>query len=222
MPQHGDPRLELLTELVDPTRFGILELLERGPMSATALAQQLGVSATVLANHLRRLREAELVAVEHEGRLSIYRLAEPGLREIFSMLNGLRGPPKPAGPTVPEAIACYDHVAGQVGVAVFDHLVVQGALAPREGEGELALGPGASAAFAALGVPPPPASLRRMPAYACLDSSLHRHHLGGWLGAELARSLKSRNWITAQQGSRRLTLTDEGRAGLAELGVEAG
>ena len=31
------------------------------------------------------------MTVSHHGRLAIYQLAEPGLREIFSMLNGLRG-----------------------------------------------------------------------------------------------------------------------------------
>ncbi len=107
-----DPRVQLVAELADETRFAVLERLERGPASATELAERLNVSATQLANHLRRLRDADLVSVSHQGRHAVYELAEPGLREIFSMLNGLRGGPRPAGRPVPQAATCYDHLAG--------------------------------------------------------------------------------------------------------------
>jgi hypothetical protein len=157
--------------------------------------------------------------VQRESRLAVYRLAEPGLREIFSMLNGLRGTPRPPTRPAPEAVACYDHLAGQLGVALFDHLVAQQALQPRQGEGELALGPNATAVLARLGLPQPLSAERRMLAYACLDSGLHRPHLGGRLGAELAQSFRSRGWISNQHGARRLTLTDEGRAGLTDLKI---
>ncbi len=93
----NDPRVQLLAELADETRYAVLERLEQGPASASELAERLGVSPTRLANHLRRLRDAGLVAVSHQGRLALYELAEPGLREIFSMLNGLRGAPPRTG-----------------------------------------------------------------------------------------------------------------------------
>lgn len=222
MRPRDDPRVRLLAELADPTRFGILERLERGPLTATALAQHLDVSATQLANHLRRLREANLVSVQHESRLAVYQLAEPGLREIFSMLNGLRGQSAAPAQPPPEAARCYDHVAGQLGVALFDHLVTNDALEPREGEGRLALGPRAEEVFESLGVSAPLTHGRRMPAYACLDSTLRRPHLGGQLGARIATSLSSRGWIRTDGASRRFTLTPTGRAGLAKLGISIG
>ena len=95
----NDPRVQLLGELADETRYAVLERLEQGPASASELAERLDVSPTRLANHLRRLRDAGLVTVSHQGRLALYELAEPGLREIFSMLNGLRGaPPRTSRP----------------------------------------------------------------------------------------------------------------------------
>src|SRR6202021_433113 len=116
-----DPRVQLLAELADDTRYAVLERLEQGPASASELAERLDVSPTQLANHLRRLRDTGLVAVSHQGRLALYELAEPGLREIFSMLNGLRGaPPRPAG-RGPAGATCYDHLAGWVGVALMGH-----------------------------------------------------------------------------------------------------
>lgn len=209
-----DARVRLLADLADETRFAVLERLEQGPASASELAQRLDVSTTQLANHLRRLREAGLVTVEHRGRLAIYDLGEPGLREIFSMLNGLRGTTSRARREVPLAATCYDHLAGQLGVALMDHLVEADAIAPRAGEGELQLGPAAHPAFSALGVEIPTTNPRRMLAYACTDSLAGRPHLGGQLGAELANALRRQGWLKPSSQPRRLQLTHRGLAGL--------
>ena len=159
------------------------------------------------------------MTVKHESRLAIYQLAEPGLREIFSMLNGLRGAPATPTHPAPEAVTCYDHLAGQLGVALFDYLIAQGALEPRAGEGQLTLGPRAGEVFAGLGVKQPLAQSRRLPAYACLDATLRRAHLGGRLGADVAHSLVSRAWVRASDQARQLTLTEKGRAALTGLGL---
>jgi DNA-binding transcriptional ArsR family regulator len=219
MPPDPDPRVRLLAELADPTRFAVLERLERGPASASELATSLGTGATQLANHLRRLRDAGLVHARHHGRHTIYELAEPGLREIFSMLNGLRGrPPQPAA-GAPAAATCYDHLAGRLGVALFDHLLSHDGLAGREGEGELALGPHAPEAFARLGVELPAAPGRRMLAYACMDSLVGRPHLGGQLGALVAGSLRERGWVAPGAQARRLEITPAGRRALRRRGI---
>ncbi len=219
MVPRADPRVRLLAELADETRFAALEHLERGPASASELAATLNVGPTQLANHLRRLREAGLVRAERRGRLTIYELAEPGLREIFSMLNGMRGRPVRADSEPPPAATCYDHLAGQLGVKLFEHLLARGALVGRSGEGELQLGPAAPAEFARLGVDIPAASSRRMRAYACMDSLVGRPHLGGELGALLSRSLSERGWIRPASRPRRLEVTPAGRRGLRRLKV---
>jgi DNA-binding transcriptional ArsR family regulator len=217
-----DPRVQLLAELADPTRFAVLEELERGPASASELASRLNVSATQLANHLRRLREAHLVTATPHGRLAVYELAEPGLREIFSMLNGLRGAPPRPTPAPPTAATCYDHLAGQVGVALLDHLIDAGALEGRAGEGELALGPNADEAFAQFGVDLPVTVPRRMLAFACMDSLVGRAHLGGLLGAQLAQALRDRGWVRPADRPRRLALTEAGRRALHKRRVLVG
>jgi DNA-binding transcriptional ArsR family regulator len=216
----GDPRVQLLAELADETRFAVLERLEEGPASATELSELLGVSPTLLANHLRRLRDAGLVTVSHHGRLAIYQLAEPGLREIFSMLNGLRGTPPATGGPVPAAATCYDHLAGQLGVALMDHLVQSGALNARAGEGELGLGAAAAGILAALGIELPRTRPRRMLAYSCMDSHAGRPHLGGQLGAQLATSLWQRGWVEPTGRPRRLRVTPAGETALSRLGLQ--
>jgi DNA-binding transcriptional ArsR family regulator len=216
----GDPRVQLLAELADETRFAVLERLEQGPASASELGELLGVTPTRLANHLRRLRDAGLVTVSHHGRLAVYQLSEPGLREIFSMLNGLRGAPLTPREPVPEGSTCYDHLAGRLGVALMDHLVRSGALRTREGEGELKLGPAATGTFADLGVDLPRTPPRRMLAYACMDSHAGRPHLGGQLGAELAAAARHRGWVEPAERPRRLRLTPAGTAALRRLGIQ--
>lgn len=216
----NDPRVQLLTHLADATRFAVLERLEQGPASATELAERLDVSATQLANHLRRLRDAGLVRVSHRGRLAVYELAEPGLREIFSMLNGLRGATPRTDRSAPLAATCYDHLAGRIGVALMDHLLNGAAIEDRSGEGELKLGPRAASAFAELGVKLPTAPTRRMLAFSCMDSRVGRPHLGGLLGAELATSLKDQGWLKPTEQPRRLTLTSSGKRALQRLGIQ--
>jgi DNA-binding transcriptional ArsR family regulator len=219
MPPASDPRVQLLAELADETRYAVLERLEQGPASATELAEHLGVSPTQLANHLRRLRGAGLVSVSHRGRLAVYELAEPGLREIFSMLNGLRGAPPPSGRPAPLASTCYDHLGGQLGVALMDHLVKSRALDARNGDGELKLGPRAGTAFAELGVELPAKPGRRSLAFSCMDSRIGRPHLGGELGARLATVLRRQGWVTPAEQPRRLKLTPAGKRALHHLGI---
>jgi DNA-binding transcriptional ArsR family regulator len=215
----GDPRVQLLAELADDTRYAVLERLEEGPASATELGELLGVAPTRLANHLRRLRDAGLVTVSHHGRLAIYQLAEPGLREIFSMLNGLRGTPPKSGRRVPAGATCYDHLAGRLGVALLDHLVQSAALQARDDEGELGLGPAAAGVLAGLGVELPSTRPRRMLAFSCMDSHAGRPHLGGQLGAQLAASLRQRGWVEPAGQPRRLRVTPAGSMALRRLGI---
>ena len=117
------------------------------------------------------------------------------------------------------AATCYDHLAGQVGVALMDHLVQSGALEARDGEGELKLGPEAARGFAELGVELPAKPARRMLAFSCMDSRIGRPHLGGQLGAQLAASLRQRGWIEPTAQPRRLELTPAGNKALHRLGI---
>ena len=54
-------------------------------------------------------------------------------------------------------------------------------------------------------------------AYACLDSSEGRPHLGGALGAELARTLIERGWVESEPGSRTARVTPAGKRALRPL-----
>jgi len=228
MPERiGQPRLravaELMRELSDPVRLAVVEDLGDGPRTASQLADDLDIAAPRLANHLSRLRAAGIVTVTRSGRHAIYQLADRRITGVLSTLGPLAapgrdavaaaGPAGAAGTSMAEARTCYDHLAGRAGVAVFDRLIAAGALlAPPDADNsEIALGPGAAAGFAALGVDvhaqlPP----RRKLAITCLDWTEQRPHLGGALGAAVLDSALASGWVRKGKG-RTLEVTPAGR-----------
>jgi len=212
---------DLVRELSDPVRIAVVELLGHGARTASELADELAIATPRLANHLTRLRAAGIVAVTRSGRHAIYRLADPRLAEALGVLRALvpsasraGAPPLPADHSLAEARTCYDHLAGRLGVAVFDHLADAGALLapPAADNSEITLGPGAAEAFAALGVDiGAPLPRRRKAATTCLDWTERRPHLGGALGAAVLDSALASSWVRKTAG-RTLTVTDSGRA----------
>jgi hypothetical protein len=55
---------------------------------------------------------------------------------------------------------------------------------------------------------------RRLPAYACLDASEGRPHLGGAAGAAVLRAMLTSEWLIPSGGGRQLELTARGRRAL--------
>jgi DNA-binding transcriptional ArsR family regulator len=224
---NGDPRIALLKELVDPLRLRVVDRLGHGgPATVSRLAAELDVSLPQLSNHLRRLREAGLVSVQRSGRQAVYELADPGLQQLTVMLDSITGrvldQTGGAGLTsrVPSR-TCYDHLAGEIGVAIYTALRAREALQARP-DGVVELGPAARATFAALGVDPGAlAPGRQRFAFECLDSTQRAPHLAGALGDALATALIGRRWIRRERDSRVISLTPSGRRGLREtLGIE--
>lgn len=213
-----DQRLALLRHLGDPVRLGVLDrLVEDGPACVTELAARLDVGVPHLSNHLRRLRDAGLVEVERVGRQGIYRVAGTQLTPLLRLLTDVVGTaPADAGPTEPafvRARTCYDHLAGRLGVDLFDRLVDLEAI--RRHRDDVELGPGADAVLSRLGVSVPvhPAP-RRSLATPCPDATEGRPHLGGALGAAVAAAMAESGWIRQQDGRREVEVMPAGRRGL--------
>ena len=114
------------------------------------------------------------------------------------------------------ARTCYDHLAGELGVAVFDALVRRRLLT-----NDLEPTRKGTRTLAALGVDVEEAArLRRPFARRCLDWSERRDHLAGALGATIAARFFELGWIERMPTSRAVKVTAAGRRGLArELDV---
>lgn len=77
-----------LTALSDPTRRAVFERLRKGPASVQEIAAGLPVSRSAVSQHLKVLREANLVRDEARGTARIYSIHTPGLRALRDYLDG--------------------------------------------------------------------------------------------------------------------------------------
>ena len=121
----------------DRARGAMLNALMGGEaVSAGELARVGGVSPSGATAHLGRLRDGGLVTDEVVGRQRVFRLASPELAEALEAL-ALVAPPVPvrglrragAAEALKRARTCYDHLAGELGVAVTEALVEREILA---------------------------------------------------------------------------------------------
>ena len=111
---------------------------------------------------------------------------------------------------------CYDHLAGVVGVAVTEALVARSALSAVDGG--IAFGDAGDAVLGELGIDADGLRRQRRPLLRpCLDWTERRHHLAGGMGAAVAGELTRRGWILPREGSRIVTVTAAGAAGLRDL-----
>ena len=69
--------------IADPTRRRILELLAVSPCSVKELTESFPISQPAISQHLRELRDAQLVAAEKMGLERRYRFTGAPLREVF-------------------------------------------------------------------------------------------------------------------------------------------
>ncbi len=73
--------------LADPTRREIFSRLAVRPRSVTDLASELPVSRPAVSQHLRVLKDADLVRVRPEGTRRIYAVDPDGLRAMRAELE---------------------------------------------------------------------------------------------------------------------------------------
>jgi DNA-binding transcriptional ArsR family regulator len=73
---------DVFTAISDPTRRGLLRLLEHGERPVKALAGEFAMTRPAVSQHLRILREAGLVRERRVGRERRYRLHARPLREV--------------------------------------------------------------------------------------------------------------------------------------------
>jgi DNA-binding transcriptional ArsR family regulator len=78
-----------MNALGDPTRRRLFERIRQGPCTVTELAGTVSVSQPAVSQHLKVLREAQLVSVIKQGQQRIYRLNPNGLEELRRYVEGL-------------------------------------------------------------------------------------------------------------------------------------
>jgi len=220
-----EPRFAKIAAMIgDPTRARMLAALMGGQyLAAGELAAAAGVTAQTASTHVAKLLDAELVVVRSQGRHRYVRLADADIAHALEALSlvaerGANAGKWEQGPYKPlkAARTCYSHLAGELGVALFEGLLARGTITPRDGH--FVLGDEGRRELASLGItlsaPGKGAGARRF-AYPCLDWSERRDHLAGTLAVTLLDHFIEAGWLRRQSGSRALRLMPSGAKALA-------
>ena len=83
--------MDMFEALADPTRRHIVELLAaNGELAATANYEQFSVSPQAISQHLKVLREANVVKMEKRAQKHVYRLNPQTLSEFETWVQRTR------------------------------------------------------------------------------------------------------------------------------------
>jgi DNA-binding transcriptional ArsR family regulator len=220
------PNIAAIAAMIgDPARANMLTALLNGAaLTPSELALEANVTKQTASSHLGKLVLAGLVAVEAQGRHRYYRLADADVAALLESLMGvaarakaLRFRPGPKEPALRRARLCYDHLAGELGVGLFDAFLKNKWMLPGP-EKTYALTKLGRVKVSTFGVDIAELEIGARPlCRACLDWSVRRHHLAGALGAALLDRIFERGWVSQRRGSRVLDFTPVGEAGLRRV-----
>ncbi|HWF00791.1 MAG TPA: winged helix-turn-helix domain-containing protein [Caulobacteraceae bacterium] len=209
--------------LGDPARTHMLTALSGGQaFTAGELAREAGVTPQTASSHLAKLAEGALVVPRRQGRCVYYALASDEVAALLEALTGLaaaaghrRTRPGPRDPAMRQARVCYDHLAGELAVAMLDSLIRRGLIEDRAGS--LCLSDEGGPFMRAFGVAAEALAAGRRPlCRPCLDWSVRRNHLAGALGQGLLNQIFARGWARRLPGQRVVAFTAAGLAAFRE------
>jgi DNA-binding transcriptional ArsR family regulator len=208
----------------DPARAGMLHALMDGrALTASELAYVAGITPQTASAHLARMTAIGLLTVEKQGRHRYHRLATSAVAHMLESIMQVASDLEPSrkrltvGPrdvALRKARTCYDHLAGQLGVALADALVAQGHAEMNRDAGIVTdagleflrrIGIDVEAALARC-MKRPECVLCR----PCLDWSERKPHLAGALGTALCAHSFESGWIRRMDGTRAVMITPKG------------
>lgn len=220
--QTGSPSLPQVAALIgEPARASMLTALMAGKaLTATELALEADISCQTASSHLAKLVGAGLLQVLKQGRHKYFRLRDgqvAGLIETMLNLsisllpvNIRTGPPDPA---LRRARICYDHLAGELGVRLYQGLLQAEFIDERDAQASVT--EKGKAFFQEKGCDLSALERRKRPlCRACLDWSERSHHLAGSLGQWLLEDILTRDWARRQPDSRVVLLSPTGEKAL--------
>jgi len=203
----------------DPARANMLTaLMTGGALTASELAAEAGVTVQTASSHLRKLETADLLIQRKQGRHRYFALADDDVGALLETMMGLaarRGLTRtrtgPKDPALRKARVCYNHLAGELGVALYDGLLASELLA--EIDGEPVLTPVGHERMTQFGIDMAALESQRRPlCRSCLDWSARRTHLAGSLGQNLLSRFEKLGWARREAGTRVVHFTARGEA----------
>ena len=217
---HADDAASRIASAIgEPARARMLYcLMDNHARTGTELAVVAGVSPSTASAHLNRLKTERLVKVLVQGKHRYYSLAGSDVAGVLEGLSVLAGGVRDKFvPNTPHRLraarTCYDHMAGTLGVLLHDRFHAMEWLSTGSADDDsYGVTPKGAKVFQGLGIDIEAArTSRRRFAFACLDWSERRSHLGGAIGAAMLEVALKKKWVTQDLDSRALSVTRQGK-----------
>ena len=207
---------ETVSLLGDPSRAAmLLTLLDGRAYTANELARAASVTPQTASFHLDKMLKASFLEALRQGRHRYFRLAGSDVAHALESLLTLQHAPLPRriATSCPahmrEARACFDHVAGRLGVRVYRGITARGWTL--QAGAHLGITAAAAEFLEELAITPEAFPVSSKP---CMDWSEREHHFAGDLGSLLMQAMIAKRWILRGK-TRALTPTEEGLRRLA-------
>jgi DNA-binding transcriptional ArsR family regulator len=207
----------------DPARANMLAALIGGKaLTAGELARESGITAQTASSHLAKLVEGGLIAGVKQGRHRYFRLAGSDVAEMLEKMMGIaaraghmRARTGPRAPELRKARVCYDHLAGEIGVELYDNLVKTRLIT---GNGDPRLTRRGADFAREFGIDLDALARERRPlCKSCLDWSQRRYHLAGALGSAMLQRFIELRWARRDRASRAIYFSPDGERALRRL-----
>ncbi|ARZ49336.1 transcriptional regulator [Brucella melitensis] len=199
--------------VADPARGAMLiALMDGRALTASELAGRGGITKQTASSHLAKLVDGEVLVVEAQGRHRYFRLAGPhvaALLEALMVFSSDAAPPVRTGPRDPalrKSRICYDHLAGEMGVKLFERMQEDQWLAD-----DLTVTDQGRDKLSQIGINLEDLPLSNRPlCRGCLDWSQRHQHLAGRMEKAILDRLLILSWARRLPDSRIISFSPEG------------
>jgi DNA-binding transcriptional ArsR family regulator len=217
--QEGPDIARIASLIGDPGRANMLTALMAGKaLTASELAEEAGITLQTASSHLGKLEQGGLLRPRKQGRHKYFSLAGDEVAQALEALMGLaakaghlRTRPGPKDAALREARVCYNHLAGGMGIRLFDSMTARRFLRPH-GE-HVDLTPAGADFVRGFGIDLDKLQSKRSPlCRQCLDWSERRSHLAGSLGRAMLDRIEELGWARRDPQTRVIAFSLRGKA----------
>ncbi len=212
------PDIAYVASLIgDPSRANMLSALMCGKaLTATELSQEAGITLQTASSHLKQLTEGGLIIVHKQGRHRYFSLANDNIAKLIESLMGvafgaghIRARPGPKDEMLRYSRICYSHLAGYMGIKMYDGLVAREFL--KLTDSGLQVTDASYEYFENFGINLKSLEQKKSPlCRECLDWSERRPHLAGNLGRAILNKVVDLEWAKPIPNTRIIRFTKKG------------
>ncbi|MEG3306249.1 metalloregulator ArsR/SmtB family transcription factor [Streptococcus suis] len=214
------PDVFSITKLLsDQSRMHILDILMDGAAhTVNEIASYTNLKQHTVSYHLKLMKEANLLNVQAYGKFRYYSIKDTPTIKIFEVLSNY-SPERPVKSfnqhfrkkELKKARTCYDHIAGELGVAIANSFITLGFIEEEEGNNFQLTSKGQDYFCKKLDFNIELLrNKKRKFCIKCLDWSERKNHLAGSLAKEILDFLIKNKIIERMEQSRALKITDTG------------